>query len=213
MNGGPRYHDRVRNGSARLALASAALVMTAGGCTKVVEQAPLPPQVESTQDPLRTPTPAPRPAPRPSSGWRNESVESPPPPAPAPRPEQAPAEDKGLKREDLDKALQAVMPSLAPCFQGGGSAPTVSVKFEADPSGQAKNVSVTGASSDAQRCVTSAISGLRLPVFEGKAVGVDFPLTVYQPPPPPKPAPAAPAPAAAGAAAGQPQEPRLFLRP
>jgi hypothetical protein len=104
---------------------------------------------------------------------------------------------KGLKREEVSTALQKALPSLAPCLQGNGGA-NVGLSFEAAPEGRASNIKVSGASPEAERCVSNALAQVKLPSFEGKAVPLQFPLSVYQtpppaaPPPPPAPPPAAP---------------------
>jgi hypothetical protein len=103
----------------------------------------------------------------------------------------------GLKREDLNRAIDAVMPGFAGCFQGG-PAPggPVGLAFDADPSGRAQNVRVSGAGAEAQKCITGALAGLRLPAFAGPSVPVEIPLAVHRPAPPPAPAPPPPAPPA-----------------
>jgi hypothetical protein len=107
---------------------------------------------------------------------------------------------KGLKREEVSTALQKALPALAPCLQGSGGA-NVGLSFEAAPEGRAANIKVTGASAEAERCVSNALAAVKLPSFEGKAVPLQFPLNVYQAPPPaPPPPPPAPPPPAPGAA-------------
>ncbi len=100
----------------------------------------------------------------------------------------------GLKREDLNNAMQAVIPSLASCFEAAAP-PSVTLAFDADPSGAVQNVKVTGASPTAETCVTRSLTAMRLPVFQGKLVPVTFPLTIYQRPQPAPPPPVAARPA------------------
>jgi hypothetical protein len=106
----------------------------------------------------------------------------------------------GLKREQIGTALQQALPSLAPCLQGAPGA-SVGLSFDADPQGRARNIKVSGASPDAERCVSTALAQVKLPEFAGKAVPINFPLTVYRPaaapgaaPPPPSAPPSPPAP-------------------
>jgi hypothetical protein len=115
----------------------------------------------------------------------------------------------GLKKEDLRRALDGAMAGLATCFgsePGGGAG----LSFDADPSGKAANVKVTGASPAATACITNQLAGIKLPAFAGKAVPVEFPLSVHRQAPPPAAAPAAAAAAAAESAAAKPS---AFMQP
>jgi len=176
--------------------ASLLLVIGVGACTKVTQQSdplparPLPPVARPT--PTRTNWPAT------------------PPPVPLP-PDAAPpvvidtlnGDPKGLKREDINNALQAALPTLASCFQqGAGGPPSIGLTFDAEPDGRASNIKVTGAPPAAERCVSATLGRTKLPAFEGKSVPVSFPITVYSPPVPTPAAAAQPAaaPPAAGAA-------------
>jgi hypothetical protein len=94
---------------------------------------------------------------------------------------------KGLKREDINNALQQALPTFAACFQGPGS-PSIGLSFDAEPDGRASNVKVTGASPDGERCVTATLGRTKLPVFEGKSVAVSFPISVFRPAEVPTPA-------------------------
>ncbi len=79
----------------------------------------------------------------------------------------------------MNRALQAAMPALAGCFQSGGSnAGTVNVRFDAEPSGRARGVRVSGADARADSCIRSTLLTLALPTFEGAPVEVDLPLTL-----------------------------------
>ncbi len=127
-----------------------------------------------------------------------------PQPAPALAPDAAPnpavvdtlnGDPNGLRRADLDKALQATLASLGACLQQGATGPSsVGLTFDADPTGQPVNIKVTGAGPQAEPCLTGALGAMRVPPFQGKAVTVQFPLNVSRP---------VPAPAAPGSAAGQ----------
>jgi hypothetical protein len=119
---------------------------------------------------------------------------------------------KGLKREDINNALQQALPALAGCFQGSGGPPSIGLTFDAEPAGRASNIKVSGASPAAERCVSASLARVKLPVFEGKSVPVNFPISVFSPTPVPTPAAAVEptAPAAvpvAGAAAVPPPPP------
>lgn len=198
-----------------------------GGCTKVLEAPPPPPAEPEAVAPAR-PAPAPAAVRRP---WPAEPRAAPPATPDAARVttiETLNGDPNGLKREDLNSALQGALPGLAGCFQGEGAGPpVVGLSFDADGGGKAQNVKVTGASREAGRCVSAALAAVKLPTFEGKPVPVQFPLSVYRqpPPPPPRPVPAEPAanpsgPATAGgtaAAAGGPSPagapPNVFVKP
>lgn len=204
---------RIAPRSSRFAGLLGALALGAVACTKVIE-APPPPPAEEPAAPAPAPV-KPRPQPTPRRPW------PPPPPTAAAQPPDAArvttvetlnGDPNGLKREDLNNALQGSLPSLAGCFQseGAGGPPSVGLSFDADGTGKAQNIKVTGASREAERCVTRTLTAAKLPTFEGKSVPVQFPLSVYRQPPPP--APAAPAAAAAAAAAPE-QPPKIFVQP
>lgn len=131
---------------------------------------------------------------------------TPPPPAALP-PDAAPTvivdtlngDPKGLKREDINNALQQALPTLASCFQGAGS-PSVGLTFDAEPEGRASNIKVAGATPEGERCVSATLAATKLPVFEGKPVPVSFPITVFRPAVP-APVVQAPAPAPVAGAA------------
>jgi hypothetical protein len=86
----------------------------------------------------------------------------------------------GLSRETLNVAIQGTMGSLATCFSPSAQNPMVAVSFEADPSGRASLVRVSGAPPDAERCVRNIMQKMRFPRFEGNGVHVDLPLTFHQ---------------------------------
>jgi hypothetical protein len=118
---------------------------------------------------------------------------------------------KGLKREDINNALQQLLPSLAGCFSGGGGPPTVGLAFDAEPEGRASHIKVNGASPEGERCVSATLGAAKLPAFEGKSVPVQFPISVFRPAAPPSAAAAvenAPAaPVTVGSAAAVPAAP------
>jgi hypothetical protein len=107
---------------------------------------------------------------------------------------------KGLKREEINNALQQALPVLAGCFPGSGGPASIALSFDAEPGGRASNIKVAGATPEAERCVSASVGSLRLPTFEGKAVPVQFPISLFKPVAPPTPA-IETAPAAAQAAA------------
>ena len=86
----------------------------------------------------------------------------------------------GLSREVLNSSIQGTMSSLATCFSPSAQNPMVSVSFEADPSGRASLVRVSGAPPDAERCVRNIVQNMSFPRFEGNGVHVDLPLTFHQ---------------------------------
>jgi hypothetical protein len=86
----------------------------------------------------------------------------------------------GLSREVLNSTIQGTMGSLATCFSPSAQNPMVSVSFEADPSGRASLVRVSGAPPDSERCVRNIVQNMRFPRFEGNGVHVDLPLTFHQ---------------------------------
>jgi hypothetical protein len=191
------------------ARAATLFAVLAGACTKVNEQ-PLARQ-EMQAAPVEAPAKAkPATATAYTFSTSGESpapmVRRPPPPDTAPI-TSLNGDPKGLQREDLSRVMNGVLPSLADCFKAPGEPSSVGLSFEADPSGKARNVKVTGGSPAAQGCVSSTLAAASLPAFEGKPVPVDFPLSVQRSPataaPPPAPSPA---PAAASA-------PGLFVKP
>jgi hypothetical protein len=183
-----------------------------GGCTKVNEQpvarAAPPPPPEPEAKVAR---------PRATSGYSFPTSAAPiptrAPAAPAPRgsPDAAVAagtlngDPKGLRREELSRALDGALPNLATCFETQGGPASVGLSFDADPSGGARNVKVTGGGAGAERCVSSALAAARLPAFEGAAVPVNFPLTIQRS----TRTVAAPTPAAPAA----PAPPPTFIKP
>jgi hypothetical protein len=150
------------------------LVCTVAACTRVRQQTdpvpakPLPP-VAHNNEPTRRPWPV---AP--------STVTQPPDAAPAVI-DTLNGDPKGLKREDINNALQQALPTFAACFQGPGSPSSIGLSFDAEPDGRANNVKVTGASAEGERCVTATLGRTKLPVFEGKSVTVSFPISVYRP--------------------------------
>jgi hypothetical protein len=150
------------------------MVCTVAGCTRIRQQAdpmparPLAPIARA--EPTRRPWPV---AP-------SEPATLPPDAAPTVI-DTLNGDPKGLKREDINGALQQALPTLAACFQGAGP-PSIGLSFDAEPEGRASNIKVNGASPEAERCVSASLGRVKLPVFEGKSVPVSFPISVYRPP-------------------------------
>jgi hypothetical protein len=171
------------------------VVCTVAGCTRVRQQAdplparPLPPIAHN--EPTRRPWPVTTPEPAPA----------PPDAAPAVIIDTLNGDPKGLKREDINGALQQALPTLAACFQGAGP-PSIGLSFDAEPDGRASHIKVTGASPEGERCVSATLGRTKLPVFEGKSVPVSFPISVFRPAEAPTPAAAAPSAAPAVPVAG-----------
>jgi hypothetical protein len=182
----------------------------AAACTRVVEQPPLP----TPQAPPPVVKPVVRKAARSANPWGSTSFASDRPAAVAPRPvavQARPAavdtlngDPKGLTREDLQKAVDAVMPTIAACFDGAEGAGSVAVSFDADPGGKPVNLKVSGGGPGPEGCVRGVLGGLRLPTFTGAPVPVHLPLAIRAPTRA-KTAAAPPAPS------GQP--PPLFVNP
>jgi hypothetical protein len=169
-----------------------------GACTKVNEQPILPAAAEIPEAAQAAKKPAPRPPAR--GGWKSAFASDRPsdPPARLPRtPDAAPpaetlnGDPEGLKREALQKALDAAMPAFAACFDGSQGSVNVSLSFDADPSGRARNLRISGGGAAAERCVSGVAAGLALPTFTGAAVPVHFPLSIRASAPVAAPAPAA----------------------
>ncbi|HEX7499945.1 MAG TPA: hypothetical protein VF524_06520 [Polyangia bacterium] len=93
----------------------------------------------------------------------------------------------GLTRDVLNQSIQSAMGSLAACFASMTQDPTVSVSFEADPSGKPSLVRVGGAPPDADHCVRNVVQNIRFPSFDGKGVQVDLPLSFHRVPRPAQP--------------------------
>lgn len=180
--------------------------MGTAACTKVREQPPAP-VVESAPGSLaaKTVSPRQRPAPRPAFGAALPAPASSGAVAarPATSPDTAPAPaGRPLDQAAVNKAVQVATPAMAACLNEGAGSHNVQVSFDADPSGRPRNVKLTGAPPEAERCLVGQVSVLRFPEFDGPAVAISFPLTTYRPPPAP-PAPSAPPPPA----------PKVFVNP
>jgi hypothetical protein len=150
-----------------------------GGCTKVVEQPvldPGPPPPEPPKKQRRFPPPPPA---WPSSRPAAEAPTAPAPKPPEPAVETLNGDPQGLKREDLQNALDGAMDRFSGCVDGTGTT-RVALSFDADPAGSAQNVKVSGGGATAEKCVASVVTGLPLPKFSGKAVPVHFPITVQR---------------------------------
>lgn len=155
-------------------------------CTKVREQPTAPQPVASQSSAAEAQKPAPRlDQRRPPTSWgSNPSIAS---GSQADAANQVRVEETlngnpaGLKQQDLNRSLEGTLPSLATCFENGSVAGgSVGLSFEADPSGRARNVKVTGAPSAAEKCVNNKMQAVKLPEFEGNPVTVQFPLTVFR---------------------------------
>lgn len=83
----------------------------------------------------------------------------------------------GLKRAELQKALDEKMGGLAKCFDNT-DVTSVGIYFEADPAGEARGIHVRGAPEGAENCAKSIIGSLRFPQFEGNPVPIDFPISI-----------------------------------
>jgi hypothetical protein len=163
------------------------LVWGAAACTKVQEQPVLPPP----EAPPPVVKPVVRKPARSANSW-GSSFASERPAAPAPRAvvavdarpatvETLNGDPNGLKREDLQKAVDAVMPTLAACFDNAEGAGSVAVSFDADPGGKPINLKVSGGGPGPEGCVRGVLGGLRLPTFTGAPVPVHLPLAIRAP--------------------------------
>jgi len=83
----------------------------------------------------------------------------------------------GLKRPELQKALDEKMGGLSKCFDNS-DVTSVGIYFEADPSGEARGIRVRGAPADAESCARGVIGSLRFPEFQGNPVPIDFPVSI-----------------------------------
>jgi hypothetical protein len=170
-----------RSAGVRLALgALGVLALAAGACTKVQEQ----PVLQAPPPEARPAPPPPPKAAKPAKArW---GFDAPAPPRRQADPQPAVASDtlngdpNGLKREDLQKTLDAAMPRFTSCFDSATGSVNVSLTFDAGPDGKPDNVKVAGGGSTADRCVATVVNGLRLPTFSGKPVPVSFPLSIQR---------------------------------
>jgi hypothetical protein len=165
--------------SIRLALAATSLAALAA-CTKVQEQ----PVLQAPPPAPAAVAPAPKPADKPArKRWGFDPPAPParkPPPAAVVDPNSLNGDPNGLKRDDLQKALDGAMPRFTACFDATPGSVNVSLSFDADPEGKAANVKVSGGGASADKCVATVVNGLRLPAFSGKAVPVHFPITIQR---------------------------------
>jgi hypothetical protein len=83
----------------------------------------------------------------------------------------------GLKRSELQKALDEKMGGLAKCFDKT-DVTSVGIYFEADPSGEARGIRVRGAPGESEGCARSIIGSLKFPEFQGNPVPIDFPVSI-----------------------------------
>jgi hypothetical protein len=203
----PRVLSRV-NWLRRAGLAACLMLSPAvlGACTKVVEPPvlePAPPPPEPVKK--RNVAPAPR-------AWPSRPA-APVAPPPAPKPPEPAIETlngdrEGLKREDLQNALDGAMDRFSACVDSTGTT-RVALSFDADPSGGAQNVKVSGGGPTAEKCVAAVVTRLSLPKFSGKAVPVHFPITVQRTVTQPAPS----APDERRASGGPSAPPMLFVKP
>ena len=188
----------------------ASCLVLSSACTKVNEQpvAPAPAQIAASAPKEKTRPPAPRPKWETTFDEDEEAPPAPPSPPPAAPVETLNGDPEGLRREDLQKTLDAALPSLASCFDGAVGSVSVALSFDADPAGKAENIQISGADPTAKSCVSARVKALSLPRFAGKAVPVHFPISVQRTTTAAKPAEkASPSPAAA---AGPPP---VFINP
>jgi hypothetical protein len=176
-------------------------------CTKVVEQ----PVLETPPAPPQAQAPA-----RPRAPQRPAWPSSAPAPAAAPvaRETAAPVDTlngdpNGLKREDLQAALDGAMTRFSGCVDAPGTT-QLALSFDADPEGKATNIKVSGGGGNAEGCVSQVAGSLPLPKFTGKAVPVHFPITVQRTVTQQAPAAAAEASARRSAASAPPP---VFVKP
>ncbi len=162
------------------------------GCTKVMT--PPPPAVEAVAAAPVAAAPAPVATWRPSASSAS-APQRPVPPPPRPLVAAAPVrkdagpptlngDPNGLRQDDLQRVLDGVLPSLASCFTAAGSPPGAGLSFDAEASGHTRNIKVSGAPPEIERCVAGLVGAVRLPEFQGASVPVQFPITIYRPAPP-----------------------------
>lgn len=144
-------------------------------CTKVVPPPP-PEPTPTVPEPV-----AKRKSPPPPPAWPKSPTPPPapaaPPPAAAPAVETLNGDPNGLKREDLQAALDGAMDRFAGCVNGAGTT-QVALSFDAGPAGKAENIKVSGGGASAETCVSAIVTSLSLPKFSGRPVPVHFPITV-----------------------------------
>ncbi len=100
------------------------------------------------------------------------------------------------------------MDRFSACVDSTGTT-RVALSFDADPSGGAQNVKVSGGGAGAEKCVASVVTRLSLPKFSGKAVPVHFPITVQRTVTQPAPS----APDERRASGGPSGPPTMFVKP
>jgi hypothetical protein len=115
----------------------------------------------------------------------------------------------GIRRDTLNRSVQAAMRSFSNCFTGAVYAPSVGVSFQAEPTGKASQTLITGAPPEVEHCIRGVVDNMRFPSFEGRAVQVDLPLT-FQRTGAPAPPPSGAAPSQAANPSGGPP---LFMEP
>lgn len=84
---------------------------------------------------------------------------------------------EGLRREELQKVLDEQMGNLAKCFDNV-EVTSVGIYFEADPSGTARGVRVSGAPGGSEGCAKAIITALKFPEFRGSPVPIDLPIRI-----------------------------------
>jgi hypothetical protein len=200
----PKVNRLRRAGLAACLILSAAVL---GACTKVVEPPVLEPAPPPAPEPVKKRNVAPPPRAWPS---RPAAAVAPPPAPKAPEPaiDTLNGDPAGLKREDLQNALDGAMDRFSACVDSPGTT-RVALSFDADPSGGAQNVKVSGGGASAEKCVASVVAKLSLPKFSGKAVPVHFPITVQRTVTQPAPS----APDERRASGGPSSPPLMFVKP
>ncbi len=173
---------------ANLVKRAALVVAMAGSCTKTLEQ-PVAAPVPAAPDPSLAPVAKKIVARKPSTfgGWPAPAEPRPAAAAATPSGPKAPdggwgtlnGNPRGLRREELTQAVDVMMAAASGCFPTGTNG-SVGVHFDADPSGKARNLSITGADPVDTACLSALVLATKLPSFEGPAVPVDAPLNVQK---------------------------------
>lgn len=176
------------------ALALAGLA-AAVACTKTLDQPPPP----AIAPPPPAAPPAPVASPRPVAAPQPEPA---PPAAPLAFKFDAGHDAKKFDRDAVQRAINAQMATFAGCLQDGPPGPTtVTIDFEAQPSGRAAGVKISGATARAESCMLRVVLALPIPSFEGTPEKLSVPVSVFRPAPAATDKPAAQALAPASPAA------------
>lgn len=94
-------------------------------------------------------------------------------------PETLNGDPEGLKRDELQAALQGVLGRLAQCFVKSEVTSAV-VSFEADPTGVPRGIRVKGAEGPTASCISGIVSAISFPRFSGNPVPIDYPISVLK---------------------------------